>query len=304
VSLLSEPRISFRWAYPIRPIIWTASIPAQYISTIVCKRNDGWTGIRLTRQPSLPAATPFERMNLSRCGRTWRFCWKCVNKVCIVPACSIASTHADSTAVYLCHVGTSLAAKLAELSDSASSKCTPIFAFFDIELGRNEDSVRDRRKASRSSWPDAGPPSPTSIRRGFTFSSQSDSSYGLQLLSGVSADIQVSEIPNLVIPIAVLRHSPNEPTSAPASQPSATPLCELQQISKCLDAGAVDVLTTPLDRARVQGLIVHAYRVHKSARKEQSRFLARKKSRKQSWVGVHDEQPYAYLREAMYVHFA
>lgn len=32
--------------------------------------------------------------------------------------------------IYLCHVGTSLAAKLAELSDSASSKCTPIFAFF------------------------------------------------------------------------------------------------------------------------------------------------------------------------------
>jgi 3',5'-cyclic-nucleotide phosphodiesterase len=123
----------------------------------------------------------------------------------------------------------------------------------------------------------------------------------LQLLSGVSADIQVSEIPNLVIPIAVLRHShaPNEPTSDPTAQPSATPLSDPQQISKCIDAGAVDVLSTPLDRTRVQGLIVHAYRVHKSARKEQSRFLARKKSRKQSWVGVHDEQPYAYLREAM-----
>ncbi|KAM0094774.1 3',5'-cyclic-nucleotide phosphodiesterase [Aspergillus fumigatus] len=201
--------------------------------------------------------------------------------------------------IYLCHVGTSLAAKLAELSDSASSKCTPIFAFFDIELGHSEDSVRDRRKASRASWPDAGPPSPTSIRRGFTFSAQSDSSYGLQLLSGVSADIQVSEIPNLIIPIAVLRHSPNEPTSDPTSQPSATPLSNPQQISKCLDAGAVDVLSTPLDRSRVQGLIVHAYRVRKSARREQSRFLARKKSRKQSWVGVHDEQPYAYLREAM-----
>lgn len=200
--------------------------------------------------------------------------------------------------IYLCHVGTSLATKLAELSDIANSSCTPIFAFFDIELGRSEDSVQDRRKASRSSWPDVAPPSPTSIRRGFTFSSQSETSYGLQLLSGVSADIQVSEIPNLVIPIAVLRHSFNGPTSAPAKQP-ATPLSDPQQISKCLDAGAVDVLTTPLDRARVQGLIVHAYRTQKSARKEQSRFLARKKSRKQSWVGVHDEQPYAYLREAM-----
>lgn len=202
--------------------------------------------------------------------------------------------------VYLCHVGTSLATKLAELSDSTNSRCTPIFAFFDIELGRNEDSVQyDRRKASRSSWPDVAPPSPSSLRRGFTFSSQSDTSYGLQLLSGVSADIQVSDIPNLVIPIAVLRHSHGGPTSAPTQQTATTPLFDPLQISKCLDAGAADVLTTPLDRARVQGLVVHAYRAQKSARKEQSRFLARKKSRKQSWVGVHDQQPYAYLREAM-----
>ncbi|EAW08213.1 3',5'-cyclic-nucleotide phosphodiesterase PDE2 [Aspergillus clavatus NRRL 1] len=202
--------------------------------------------------------------------------------------------------IYLCHVGTSLATKLAELSDSTNSRCTPIFAFFDIELGRNEDSVQyDRRKASRSSWPDVAPPSPSSLRRGFTFSSQSDTSYGLQLLSGVSADIQVSDIPNLVIPIAVLRHSHGGPTSAPTQQTATTPLFDPLQISKCLDAGAADVLTTPLDRARVQGLVVHAYRAQKSARKEQSRFLARKKSRKQSWVGVHDQQPYAYLREAM-----
>lgn len=69
--------------------------------------------------------------------------------------------------------------------------------------------------------------------------------------------------------------------------------------TRCLDAGAADVLCQPLEETRVEALLVHAVRIKRSAQKELSRFLSVKKARKQSWVGVHAEKPYSYLREAM-----
>ncbi|KAB8272339.1 high affinity cAMP phosphodiesterase [Aspergillus minisclerotigenes] len=200
--------------------------------------------------------------------------------------------------IYLCNVGPSLASKLAELSDDASTTCRPIFAFFDVDLS-GEDAGLSRRKSGRGSWPEVSPPSPASLRRGFTFSSQSEGAHDLKLLSGLSADIQVQESPNLIVPVAVLRSSAQPPSSVPVDPQRNGAIPEFQQISKCLDAGAVDVLASPLSKARMQGLVVHAFRARKSALKEQSRFMSRKKLRKYSWVGVHDEQPYAYLREAM-----
>lgn len=200
--------------------------------------------------------------------------------------------------IYLCNVGPSLASKLAQLSDDAIATCIPIFAFFDVDLS-GEDPGLSRRKSGRGSWPEVAPPSPASLRRGFTFSSQCEGANNLKLLSGLSADIQVQESPNLIIPVAILRSSPQVPSSVPVEPQRNGTISEFQQISKCLDAGAVDVLTSPLSSARIQGLVVHAFRARKSALKEQTRFMSRKKLRKHSWVGVHDEQPYAYLREAM-----
>lgn len=176
-----------------------------------------------------------------------------------------------------------------------------MFAFFDIEPD-GEESVLTRRKASRTSSSEYSSPSPTSLPHAYTFSSQSEESYGLHLLSGVSADIQVQEAPNIIIPVAILRPAAASGMSTQSEsegQNEARLASEPQQIARCLDAGAVDVLTMPFNKARVEGLLVHAYRTRKTAQKEMSRFLARRKLRKHSWVGVHDEQPYAYLREAM-----
>ncbi|KAJ5823922.1 3'5'-cyclic nucleotide phosphodiesterase [Penicillium robsamsonii] len=206
--------------------------------------------------------------------------------------------------VYLCHNGSSFATKLAELSDRSGSECNPIFAFLEVDFSGEESNLA-RRKASRASWSDNAPPSPGSIHRTFTFSTQSEEARGLSLISGISNDIQAQEGPNLVIPIAILRlPTPDAPSdnavTSPTSQPSQGPITmEHKQIARCLDAGAVDVLTTPLDRSRIQALVVHAYRTRKAAQREMTRFLARRKQRKLSWVGVHDEQPYSYLREAM-----
>ena len=66
-----------------------------------------------------------------------------------------------------------------------------------------------------------------------------------------------------------------------------------------LDNGAVDVLTSPLLHERLPSLAIHAYRAHKDASKEQRALLEMKRGRKRSWVGIDDQKPYAYLREAM-----
>jgi 3',5'-cyclic-nucleotide phosphodiesterase len=198
--------------------------------------------------------------------------------------------------VYLCQAGASLVTKLAELSENAGNSCTPIFAFFDIDLHTEDAPSLARRSTSRGSWQE--PPSPAPLRRGFTFSSRTEGSSDLRLLSGLSTDIDVQDAPNLVIPVAILRPPPRDPTSAD-QQRQSTYVPQPLHISRCLDAGAVDVIPGPLDKVRIQSLVVHAFRTRKTALKEQSRFLSRRKLRKHSWVGVHDEQPYSYLREAM-----
>lgn len=155
------------------------------------------------------------------------------------------------------------------------------------------------------------------IRRELTFSSESDESYGLPLLSRISTDIQVQEGPGVIIPVALLRsqvpasgagHGRGPSASSAYYQASESASTESDEkaitidpkkMLRCLDAGALDVLPSPLDTVRVMGLTVHAYRVFKNATKEQSRFLTTRRHRKQSWVGVDDHKPYAYLRESM-----
>ena len=66
-----------------------------------------------------------------------------------------------------------------------------------------------------------------------------------------------------------------------------------------LDAGAADVLTSPLLPERVQGLPVHAYRVFREVTREDAGSVLTKRNRKLSWIGIEEERPFAYLREAM-----
>jgi 3',5'-cyclic-nucleotide phosphodiesterase len=72
-----------------------------------------------------------------------------------------------------------------------------------------------------------------------------------------------------------------------------------ERTMKYLDIGAADVLTSPLLKDRLPSLAVHAYHAHKEALKDQRALLDMKRGRKRSWVGLDDQKPYAYLREAM-----
>lgn len=58
-----------------------------------------------------------------------------------------------------------------------------------------------------------------------------------------------------------------------------------------MDAGAVDVMTSPFHSSRAESLTAHIYSFQKGT--------AATAKRKTSWVGVGDARPYAYLREVM-----
>lgn len=71
-------------------------------------------------------------------------------------------------------------------------------------------------------------------------------------------------------------------------------------IRTCLDHGAVDVMTSPLQPQNIESLEVHAYKAHQAAEREREADMQVRKNRKRSWVGVDTGgKPFAYLREAM-----
>jgi 3',5'-cyclic-nucleotide phosphodiesterase len=160
-----------------------------------------------------------------------------------------------------------------------------------------------------------------------TISVESNGSYGLSLLAQISDAIFQANLSKLIVPIAML--STNETGSADAHGSAGNhthqffgeglnraagiigmseiidqetwAAIEPRQMLHCLDAGAVDVLTSPLQHSRVRGLPVLAYRAYKDTCQDRTTFLATKSLRKRSWVGFEERKPYAYLREDMYV---
>lgn len=124
----------------------------------------------------------------------------------------------------------------------------------------------------------------------------------MQLLSHLFAEIQAKNLPKLIVPVVVLSGFEREWASTNLPSPSvhgSQVLSDTVRLTRYIDAGAVDVLTSPLSKDHVQGLALHAYRVYKDAVNNESAFLLAKRNRKLSWVGVDEAKPYAYLREAM-----
>jgi hypothetical protein len=124
----------------------------------------------------------------------------------------------------------------------------------------------------------------------------------MQLLSHIFSEIQTKTMSRLIVPVVVLSGFEREWASTNLPSPSvhgSQVLSDTVRLTRYIDAGAVDVLTSPLSKDHVQGLAVHAYRVYKEVSAKEASFLTLKRNRKLSWVGVDDTKPYAYLREAM-----
>jgi 3',5'-cyclic-nucleotide phosphodiesterase len=216
--------------------------------------------------------------------------------------------------VHVCTTGSSCVAKLSELNHSSMVDLIPTLVLIDIPY---EDQLATKRPSREVRTPSPSSKQPTDGILEDDVETD-DESYGLGLLQWIVSEIQYQSLSKLIVPVALVTIPKNttspgrgrtdsrtggyldfDPFAAPKKQATlVTPLDQVRTM-KYLDLGAVDVLTSPLLQDRLPSLAVHAYRAHKDASKDQRALLELKRGRKRSWVGVDDQKPYAYLREAM-----
>ncbi|KAK5257605.1 3',5'-cyclic-nucleotide phosphodiesterase [Cryomyces antarcticus] len=203
---------------------------------------------------------------------------------------SILSTFNE---VYVCNSGATFLSRIHDLNDSKNEP-VPTILIIDIPY----DEEHSQRRASRG----RGTTSSAFTERPVLESPGPDDIYGMHLLLHISSEIQQQNLSKLFIPVAVLTGVDQTILSQSLSSPNqhgSQILADPVRMTRYLDAGAVDVLTSPMSKNRVHGLAVHAYRGYKEYAKEEFGFLNAKRNRKLSWVGVEEAKPYAYLREAM-----
>lgn len=128
--------------------------------------------------------------------------------------------------------------------------------------------------------------------------------YGIQFLRHVKSEVHMNNIPNVVMPVAILRQSlkkgfqfSNEPLFGHGDPHNPTAVEQRDNTTRLLDAGAIDVLTTPISSDRAHALFTHAYRIQRDFFTNTYQFT--KARRKSSWMGPGEVKPFAYLREAM-----
>lgn len=155
------------------------------------------------------------------------------------------------------------------------------------------------------------PHSPTSDASSFAeIHAPEETLYGLNLLQKLITEAHLRNMTKLIVPIPIISRPPHEQLSAVSQRmtdgtqeftlgSSEGLAANRDIIRKCLDLGAVDVIISPLNSKCIATLEICAYRAHREAAREQQALLGIKRGRQRSWVGVNEEKPFAYLREAM-----
>ncbi|KAH9868271.1 hypothetical protein J1614_007343 [Plenodomus biglobosus] len=196
--------------------------------------------------------------------------------------------------VYVCGSGKSCLANITSILESSKAN-VPTFVIIDIPYDEEQRAKRLSREPRT--------PSPTSSRMIRIDATEPDDIYAMHLLTHISSEISSRNFSKLVVPVVMLTGlSQDKSSSGPLPSPglpSSSLLTDSMRLSRYLDAGAVDVLSSPLSKDRMHGLVIHGYRLQKDYTREEASFLTTKRNRKLSWVGVDDSKPYAYLREAM-----
>lgn len=193
--------------------------------------------------------------------------------------------------------------KLLQLHDRSMIDMKPTIVLLDTP---HQDFVREERRSSSRS------PSPTSEAPSCAAEiyAPDEELYGLNLLRKLITEAHLRNIAKLVIPIPIISHrledqlasgAGSQMTDGTHEQPA--PLTGLAAnrpvIRRCLELGAADVIISPLSSKCIATLEICAYRAHRDATREQQTLLEIKRGRQRSWVGVNEEKPFAYLREAM-----
>lgn len=163
-----------------------------------------------------------------------------------------------------------------------------------LDVAHDEERLRRLSRQSRT-------PSPNTFRKEASDYFDQTDLYGVHLLLHLTSQIQQQALSKLVVPVVLLTGTGKANASANLhinGFAESHDCVDTLNTVRYLDAGAADVVTSPLSKDQVHGLAVHAYRAYKEVIREDSRFLA-KRGRKISWVGVDEAKPFAYLREAM-----
>ena len=228
----------------------------------------------------------------------------------------------------MCSSGLTCLSKIREL-EAITTDCTPTIIFLEINTNcENDKNLQSTHQCSRTHPTQT--PGVDSIAHPGGPSSPEDF-HGLMLLRHIASEISHANLSKLTVPIATIRDMQNVATRGGNSsdmidderQPSKPPninkglsnlrnqtdshgissdnTADISIIMRCLETGAVDVVTSPFVKDRIQSLAIHGFRAHIEGSKEQPSFVAMKSLRKRSWVGIDEEKPYAYLRESMSV---
>ncbi|CAJ2509963.1 Uu.00g058630.m01.CDS01 [Anthostomella pinea] len=212
--------------------------------------------------------------------------------------------------VHVCKDGAACISKLLHLHDTSLVELKPTLVLIDTP---NDEQLLESTPPSR----DPSPCSKDSADEGKDNYLVGEELYGVKLLERIVYETHLRCLSRLVVPMPVvsfpLLQSPSandggyDKAAPPAyasylaetQDPTSKSLTSRALLRKCLDSGAVDVMASPLHMKALTTLEVHAYRAHKEAAKEQQAQLEIRRGRKRSWVGVHEEKPFSYLREAL-----
>lgn len=219
-----------------------------------------------------------------------------------------------SIVVYVCSSSSSCLSTLSALHHASTIDQTPTIVLIDVPYDERIPQRRGRsisRSDSRSPSPHSNP-SPAKSEAQISAAEL----YGLRLLQRVVAEADMLRLMKLVIPIPVISLPPilqvgpmlgsteeDEGAVGGTSIPMASHSdrsTRPELVQTCLDYGAVDVMTSPLQSPNIDSLEIHAYKAQQASAKERDALLQVRKNRKRSWVGVDTGgKPFAYLREAM-----
>lgn len=145
---------------------------------------------------------------------------------------------------------------------------------------------------------------PNLVNRDAEIHTPDENLYGLALLQRLITEAHLRSISKLVVPIPVIsypesREQMTDGTAELLSTAAGTLAASRKLMRRCLDLGAVDVIVAPLGPKCIATLEICAYKAHRDAARDQQAMMEITKGRKRSWVGINDQKPYAYLREAM-----
>lgn len=203
--------------------------------------------------------------------------------------------------VYVCSSGIACLDILLRLHDRSMLDMKPTIILLDTP----HQSLTPKPLAS------SRPHSPTSdVSSCAEIHTPDNALYGLNLLQKIITEAHLRNMTKLIVPIPMISNSSNEQGSAVgqrmtdgtyehATAPSDALATNRDIIRKCVDLGAVDVIVSPLNSRCIATLEICAYRAHRDAAREQQALLGIKRGRQRSWVGINEEKPFAYLREAM-----